>query len=134
MKKLFKNVLALTLSIVLIASSLMTGFSVLAADTVNSEPLNLDFSDGLNHWIGDTSIYSVDGGVLKTNDTYTEGSWRWLKTEAFNIPNAVAGTTVKLTFDVEFENNLLSMKDHASYQNYLNSDYGSRILDTYLAD
>ena len=95
-------------------------------------PKNLDFSDGFNYWQGETSIYSAVDGVLKPNDTYTEGSWRWLKTEKFNIPNAVVGTTVRVSFNVEFEDDLVSMKSNTNYQNYLNSEYGYKLLHAYL--
>ena len=76
MKKLFKNVLALTLSIVLIASSLMTGLVTLAESTILSyygteadgfdaagvtaeyklkpadKAYNLDFEQGFKFWSG----------------------------------------------------------------------------------
>ena len=97
-------------------------------------PKNLDFSNGFSYWTGETSIYSVDNGVLKTNDTYTSGSWRWLKTEKFNIPNAVAGTTVELSFSVDFEDGLTSMDGNANQQPTLESLDGYKILDTFLAD
>ena len=100
-------------------------------DFEENPPKNLDFSDGFSGWTGETSKYSVVDGVLKTNDNYT-AAWQWLKTEKFNIPNAVAGTTVKVTFDLKFEDDLVSMKDHADYQKYLSSTYGYKILDTYL--
>ncbi len=133
-KTTFTKLLALAVAVIVIAASLTAGFGAFAETTANAGPLNLDFSDGFNHWTGETSIYSAENGVLKVNDTYESGGWRWLKTEPFSIPNAVAGTTVQLSFNVEFEDGLPSMNGNSNQQGTLNSEYGYKILDVFLAD
>ena len=132
-KTTFTKLLALAVAVIVIAASLTAGFGAFAETTVNTEPLNLDFSDGLNHWTGETSIYSAENGVLKASASYAagSGSWRWLDTEKFNMPNAVAGDVVNLSFDVAFEDGLTSMEGNANHQPTLNSTYGYKILDVY---
>lgn len=133
-KTTIKKMLALVVGVLIIAASLTAGFGVLAADTANSEPLNLDFSDGLNHWTGETTIYTAEGGVLKTNDTYASGSWRWLKTEPFTIPNAVVGTVVELYLDIAFEDGLPSMNGNENQAGALASNPANKLVDTFFAD
>ena len=135
-KTTIKKVLALVVGALIIAASLTAGFGVFAEETTpNAGPLNLDFSDGFNHWTGETSLYVVNEGVLKINEeTYTSGSWKFLKTEPFTIPNAVAGTVIEMSFDVEFEDGLPSMNGNENQAGTLESNPANKILDVYLAD
>lgn len=132
-KTTIKKMLALVVGVLIITASLTAGFSVFAA-TANAGPLNLDFSDGFNHWKGETSIYSVENGVLKTNASYEAGSWRWLKTEPFTIPNAVAGTVVELYLDIAFEDGLPSMNGNENQAGALESNPANKLVDTFFAD
>ena len=133
MRKLTKKALSLVLCVMLIASAISCAFSVFAEDVVNSEPLNLDFSDGFNHWTGLPSAYSAENGVLTIGPDYPVGSsWQWLDTEKFNAPNGKIGGTIQLSFDVEFEDGLPSMDGNANQAGTLASTVGYKILDVYL--
>lgn len=115
MRKLTKKALSLILCLLLVVSAFSGAISISAADTINPAPLNLDFADGLDHWEGvgteAAPTVVVENGALKATDNYTK--LHEVKTEKFNVPNAVGGETVRFSFNVKFDDTPII--DHAKY-------------------
>ena len=91
MKNLPKKALSIFVSLLLIVSAISGAFSISAETTVNDGPLNLDFSDGLNHWTN-TDKVEASNGAFK----FSQGrsNWVYLTTEEFKIPGAQVGDTI----------------------------------------
>ena len=97
MRKLTKKALSLVLSLLLVISAISGALSISAETVVNAAPLNIDFSDGLNHWNTTNNVEVKDGGI-----TFTEGraAWHYLTSENFTLQNLAVGDKVILNAKV----------------------------------
>jgi hypothetical protein len=103
MTNLTKKALSLIVCLLLLVSAISGAFSISAENTVNDEPLNLDFSDGLNHWLNTDKVKVEDGSFI-----FEQGrqNWVYLTSEEFKIPNAEVGDTITFSIVVSVDSTL----------------------------
>ena len=103
MKKLTKKALPVIVCLLLVVSAISGTFGISAETVVNDKPLNLDFSDDLNHWLNTDKVKVNDGAF-----TFEQGrsNWVYLTTEEFKIPDAAVGDTITLSMVVTLDSTL----------------------------
>ena len=129
MRKLTKKALSLVLCVMLVVSAFSCAFGVFAEEvgstvvngmTVYDAPVDLDFSGGLETWVGNTTAagtpeYIAENGVLRANDGFS-GKWKAVGPAPFKIADAVEGMGIEFSFTLAADTSGLS-DDHLTHYN-----------------
>ncbi len=130
MRKLTKKALSLVLCVMLVVSAFSCAFGVFAEEvgstvvngmTVYDAPVDLDFSGGLETWVGNTTAagtpeYVAENSVLRANDGFT-GGWKAVGPAPFKIADAVEGMGIEFSFTLAADTSGLSNADHLTHYN-----------------